>query len=219
LIGKKYFSDLSKWGGLENLHQSKIIFDVQKNDGFVRFEETNYIRGWMGIPLLAKGRVIGILNLDSKTPGSFNSDHAAIVQTFANQAAIAIENIRLLELEQRRRSDAENLQLATSSLTNILDINNLLENVLDWLKKLVPYDSASIMLKKGDQLELAGKRDLPEIYKIGDTFTLSDKWKDATANHKPIIDEDVSKSDFFIKLESTDYIRGWMSGAMFTKDE
>ena len=219
LIGKKYFSDLSKWGGLENLHQSKIIFDVQKNDGFVRFEETNYIRGWMGIPLLAKGRVIGILNLDSKTPGSFNSDHAAIVQTFANQAAIAIENIRLLELEQRRRSDAENLQLATSSLTNILDINNLLENVLDWLKKLVPYDSASIMLKKGDQLELAGKRDLPEIYKIGDTFTLSDKWKDATANHKPIIDEDVSKSDFFIKLESTDYIRGWMSVAMFTQDE
>jgi len=219
LIGKKYISDLRKWGGLENLRQPKIIFDTQKDDGFVKFEATNYIRGWMGIPLLAKGRVIGILNLDSKTPGFFNSDHAAIVQTFANQAAIAIENIRLLELEQRRRNDAENLQLATSSLTNILDINSLLENILDWLKILAPYDSASIMLKKGEILELAGKRDLPKLYKIGDIFPIAGRWKDVAINQKPIIDEDVSKSKVFIKLESTDYIRGWMSVAMFTQDE
>ncbi|MBK8782135.1 MAG: GAF domain-containing protein [Anaerolineales bacterium] len=219
LIGKKYISDLQKWGGQENFRKPKIIFDTQNDDTFVKFEATNYIRGWMGIPLLVKGNTIGVLNLDSRTPGFFNSDHAAIAQTFANQVAIAIENIRLFELEQRRRSDAENLQLATSSLANTLDIDSLLENILDWLRVLAPYDSASIMLKKGDILELAGKRDLPEIYKIGSVFEIAGRWKDVTANHKPIIDEDVTGSEFFVKLESTEYIRGWMSAAMFTHDE
>ncbi len=219
LIGKKYISDLGKWGRVEDFHKPKIVFDAQNENAFVKFEETNYIRGWMGIPLLVKGNTIGVLNLDSRTPGYFNSDHAAIAQTFANQVAIAMENIRLFELEQRRRSDAENLQLATSSLANTLDIDNLLEKILDWLRVLAPYDSASIMLKKGDTLELAGKRDLPEIYKIGTVFEIAGRWKDVAANHKPIIDEDVTSNELFIKLESTDYIRGWMSVAMFALDE
>jgi|GEM_PF-273805 len=218
LIGQKYKTDLNKWGGLENLRRAKIVFDVQSDERFVKFEPTSYIHGYMGIPLLAKDKTIGFLNLDSRTPGFFTEDHAAIAQTFANQAAIALENTRLFKLEQRRRNEAENLQLATSSLANTLEIENLLGNILDWLRVLAPYDSASIMLKKGDILELVAQRDLPDIYKIGDTFTISGRWKDITPNQKPIIDEDVNRSETFEKWESTDYIRGWLSVAMFMQD-
>ena len=219
LIGQKYITDLSKWGGLENFRQAKIISDIQSDEGFIKFGPTNYIRGWMGIPLLIKDKIIGFLNLDSRTPGFFNSDHAAIAQTFANQAAIAIENTRLFELEQQRRNEAENLQLATSSLANTLDINSLLENILDWLRILSPYDSASIMLKQGDVLELAGKRGLPEMYKLGDLFTVTDKWRDVANNHKALVIEDVATDSRFEKWEDTDYIRGWMSVPMFMQDE
>lgn len=218
LIGQKYKADLNKWGGLENMRQARIIYDIQNDDGFVKFKLTNYIHGWMGIPLLAKDRIIGFLNLDSRTPGFFTTEDAAIAQTFANQVAIAMENTRLFELEQRRRHEAENLQLATSSLANTLDINDLLENILDWLRILAPYDSASIMLKKGDALELSGIRDLPDIYKIGRIFNITSKWSEVASNRKPLIVEDVTIDDRFQKWEGTEYIRGWLSIAMFMQD-
>ena len=218
LIGQRYPSDLNKWGGLKCLRQAKIIFDIQQDDRFIKFKQTNYIHGWMGIPLFAKDKIIGFLNLDSRTPGFFNNDQAAIAQTFANQAAIAIENIRLFEMEQHRRNEAENLRLATSSLANSLDLDNLIENILDWARALVPYDSASIMLKKGNTLELAGMRDVPENFKIGDIFNITDKWKNVATHHKPLVIEDVSTDSRFEKWENTDYIRGWISTAMFMQD-
>jgi PAS domain S-box-containing protein len=218
MIGRKYLADLSKWGGLEKFRQAKIIFDVEQDEGFVKFEQTKYIHGWMGIPLIVKDRIIGFLNLDSRIPGFFNNEYAVLAQTFANQAAIAIENIRLFELEQQRRNEAENLRLATSSLANTLDVSNLIENILDWLRVLAPYDSASIMLKKGDLLEMAGSRDLPETYKTGQIFQITDKWKDVAKNRKPLIVEDVTNDDRFEKWENTGYIRGWMSVAMFMQD-
>src|SRR5690606_16189818 len=108
-----------------------IIGDIQKDDRFVKFEQTRYIRSWMGVPLIAQDKLIGFLNIDSRFPDYFNEEYVGIAQVFANQAAIAIENARLFDLEQRRRKEAETLSLATSSLTNALDMNDLLEKILD----------------------------------------------------------------------------------------
>ncbi len=218
LVGKKYEADLDRWGGEENFREPKIIFDIKQDERFVKFEPTNYIHGWMGIPLLAQGRIIGFLNLDSRTPGFFTNDHAAIAQTFANQVAIAIEKTRLFELAQRRRKEAENLSLATSSLANTLDIKNLLENILDWLKILAPYDSASIMLKQQDTLELVGNRNLPIQFKTGQVFPMTEKWKEVAASRKTLVIEDVQKDSRFEKWEGTEYIHGWMSVPMFIQD-
>ncbi|MBE0671954.1 MAG: GAF domain-containing protein [Anaerolineales bacterium] len=219
LIGKKYTSSLDKWGGLENFRRAKIIFDIQQDERFIKFEQTNYIHGWMGIPLISQDKVIGFLNLDSRIPGFFNDDHAAIAQTFANQAAIAIENTRLFKLEQSRREGAEILSLATTSLANTLNMNDLLENLLDWTKKLAPYDSASVMLKGSNEtLELTAKRNLPEQYRTGQKFLMTDKWKEVAKSSKPLILEDAQKDGRFEKWEGSEYIHGWMSVAMFAQD-
>lgn len=218
LIGIKYQTDPQKWRDREKLRQPVIIHDVQTDDRFVKFEATNYIRGWMGIPLIAQNKLIGFLNLDSRIPGFFNEEHAAIAQTFANQAAVAIENTRLFELEQRRRREAEQLSLATSSLTATLDINDLYEIILDWLQKLAPFDSASIMLNQGDNLRLAAKRNLPEEYHIGREFPITNKWRHVAENRKPLIIEDAQKEVVFEQWTGTEYIRGWMSAAMFSQD-
>ncbi len=46
-----------------------IIEDVKNDPRFKEWGETGYVRGWLGIPLLSRGRVIGILSLDSRKPG------------------------------------------------------------------------------------------------------------------------------------------------------
>ena len=69
-----------------------------------------YARSWMGIPLLSRGKLIGLLSLDHKAPNYFSEQDARLVLAFADQAALAIENARLYQraqdlaaLEERQR--------------------------------------------------------------------------------------------------------------------
>jgi signal transduction histidine kinase len=54
-------------------------------------------RAWLGVPLMTKDRVIGLLRLDHLTPGYFTPRHAQLALAIANHAAIALENARLYE--------------------------------------------------------------------------------------------------------------------------
>lgn len=54
-----------------------------------------YARSWIGIPLIIKDKVIGLLSLTHEEPNYYNQRHVQVAQTIANQLAIAMENARL----------------------------------------------------------------------------------------------------------------------------
>lgn len=58
------------------------------------------IRCWLGAPLISGGHAIGVLSLDSLAPDSFTPAQAALLSTFADQAAIAVTNARLYDQAQ-----------------------------------------------------------------------------------------------------------------------
>ncbi|MCU0508909.1 MAG: GAF domain-containing protein [Anaerolineae bacterium] len=72
----------------------------------------NDSRSWMGIPLMAKGRPLGILRLDHRKPGHFTTHHADMASTLANQTAVAIENARLYAQAQNVAAVEERQRLA-----------------------------------------------------------------------------------------------------------
>jgi diguanylate cyclase (GGDEF)-like protein len=80
--------------------QPTLIGDASQDGRFHHWGETIYVRGWMGVPLIIRERVTGILTLDSRQPNAFNSNHARQAAAFADQVAIAIENARLYQQVQ-----------------------------------------------------------------------------------------------------------------------
>jgi signal transduction histidine kinase len=104
-----------------------IIPDVSADDSFQQRRELALHHSWLGAPLISRDRVIGMLSLTRRPVGAFSLDDAQVVQAFAAQAAIALENARLYEeitqfneaLEQRVQERTEALNRAYERLERL----------------------------------------------------------------------------------------------------
>ncbi len=75
--------------------RSVVIEDTREAPGWRRgvavSEET---RSWLGVPLVARGRVLGLFGLDKREPGFFTAAHVRLAEDLAGHAALAIANVQ-----------------------------------------------------------------------------------------------------------------------------
>lgn len=79
------------------LPASRIIPDLAQYPKMQKYFGGDHIHGWMGVSLILHGEIIGYLSISSSEIHAYSDEDAALAQTFANQAAIAIENARLFK--------------------------------------------------------------------------------------------------------------------------
>ncbi|MFZ5909576.1 MAG: GAF domain-containing protein [Chloroflexota bacterium] len=78
----------------------RIALDVGEDAVFFNNPELPKTRSEIAIPLIAQDRLIGVLDVQSTEPQAFNQDDVDILQTLADQIAVAIENVRLITESQ-----------------------------------------------------------------------------------------------------------------------
>lgn len=85
------------------------VADVRRDERYInkRIAEKEGLCSLLSVPLIVKGRVIGVLNCYTSTPHEFTSSEINIITTVANQAAIVIENSRILVESQIIREELE----------------------------------------------------------------------------------------------------------------
>ncbi len=127
-----------------------VIDDTHTSEVWVPSPETSWIRSSLTAAIGADEQTIGFLSLERDRPYAFTSEHVERLQAFANQAGVAIRNARLHASVQQARQTAETLRAANLALTQSLDLDAICEKLLDYLKRLVPCDSATVFLLESD---------------------------------------------------------------------
>jgi GAF domain-containing protein len=141
-----------------------VVADVE-TDPLVtpRLRYTAPLRGFRSmlmVPMVHHENPIGAITVTRQAPGAFSEDEITLLQTFADQAVIAIENVRLFkELEERNRdlTTALDRQTATSEILRVIsrsptDVRPVLDAVAENAARLCGADDAVIQRVDGGRL-------------------------------------------------------------------
>jgi class 3 adenylate cyclase len=84
--------------------QPVLIPDIERDPEYT-YAGPRYYRAMLAVPVMVENELIGAVNVVSREPNVFTEEHVALLQTFADQAAIALTNARLLEAVERQRTE------------------------------------------------------------------------------------------------------------------
>ena len=120
-------------------------------------------RAVLVVPLLREGKAVGTIFLWRREPGPFSNDQVALLKTFADQAVIAIENVRLFnELQARNRELTESLeqQTATGEILRVIsssptDLAPVFDAVAKSVSRLCDAPDVVIVRAEGGSMRFA----------------------------------------------------------------
>ena len=161
---------------------------IGKDDRIVTLVEVAGARTFVAVPMLKEGELIGAINMYRQEVRPFTDKQIELVQNFAAQAVIAIENTRLLsELRQRTNDLSESLeqQTATSEVLKVIsssagELQPVFETMLAKAVELCEASFGAMWLVEGEGYRTAALHgDLPEAY--------VEQWRSGTL-HRPKAD-------------------------------
>ncbi len=122
---------------MADTQQQIRVHDTTADDPRFPYGKSRIYKSWLGAPLISKGEIIGVLQLEKRQAGFYNEQHEQLVLTFANQAAVALNNAQLFA-ETQQRAEELNRQTKQLSLLNrvsqdlaqSLDLENIFEVTL-----------------------------------------------------------------------------------------
>ena len=121
------------------------------------------VRSMIGVPLMRDGEPIGVIGLARCRVEPFSDREIELVKTFADQAVIAIENVRLFEAEQQRTrelTEALEQQTATSEVLHVIssspgELQPVFDAILNNATRICQANFGTLFLREGEALRVA----------------------------------------------------------------
>jgi two-component system NtrC family sensor kinase len=134
-------------GAIDTSGQPVIAADVTADPRWIPYEMQEVQRSLLGVPLVGTtGQPMGVLSLSHNEVGHFDESHARLLSTFANQAAIAIENTRLYAERGRRIAELAALNQIGQAISATLHLDELAELIYHAVSRILDTTAFYIAL-------------------------------------------------------------------------
>jgi phosphoserine phosphatase RsbU/P len=138
-------------GQAAQLRQTILIDDVSKDPRYI--SAIPNVCSELAVPLIAKNRVIGVIDLEAREVNYFTEEHKRLLTLIASRMAAGIENSQLYTRTTRQARILLLLNEIARELSSILNLDELLGRIAELLRKLIDYQMFSILL-----LDSAGEK-------------------------------------------------------------
>ena len=137
------------------------------------------------------------------------------LETFANHAASAIENAQLFKLEQERRQLADTLRGVSEMISSHLEIDQLLQLVLEELRKVIDHDRSTVELLEDRHLVIIGGQGWEEysrqIIRLSFSMTGNNPSRRVVETQEPVIVKDArTEYEAIFSAPPFDQVRSWL---------
>jgi GAF domain-containing protein/HAMP domain-containing protein/anti-sigma regulatory factor (Ser/Thr protein kinase) len=196
-----------------------LVPDVSQEPRYVWMRGSK-TRSELVVPITFKGRIIGVLDVQSDCLNAFDESDLAVLQSLANQAAIAIENAQLFEAEQRRAEQFRVISEVGHRVTSILSIDELLNQMAGLIREAFNYYHVGFGLVEGDEVvskaEVGASADAcaDVCLKVGQEGV----WGWVAHSGEPLLVPDVSQEPRFQFMPQATEIRSQVCVPLKTKE-
>ncbi|NLX09456.1 MAG: PAS domain-containing protein [Chloroflexi bacterium] len=125
--------------------------DTTAEQRWIHKPVSDWVRSWLGAPIVSHGQVVGFFSLDSAQPGFYTREHARLIEPFAEQAAIAFKNAQLYQQVQDQTRDKESqlvqlgtLYSSTQAVLANLELDKILQSFAEQMTNISDATSTII---------------------------------------------------------------------------
>src|SRR5450432_2909684 len=121
-----------------------LVSDVRSDPRYLNTVDA--VRTELAVPLTARGKLVGVIDLQSTRVNAYNEYDRALLRLIAGRVSIAIDNARLYRRAERQYRTLKTLSHISREFSSILDLNELLTKIASTMRELISYDAFSILL-------------------------------------------------------------------------
>jgi GAF domain-containing protein len=152
------------------IHVSDVLADPEYDR--LRLRDLVTVRAGLAVPMMRGGTVVGVVTLQRKEPRPFSDSQIQLVTTFADQAVIAIENVRLFEAEQQRTHELQESleqQTATADVLKVIskspgELKPVFEAMLASAVRICGAKFGNLWLCEGNTFRVNAMHGAPPAY-------------------------------------------------------
>jgi GAF domain-containing protein len=129
-----------------------VVGDMHGDERFPSMVETPH-HSWLGLPLIAKGDVIGVIALEKTERDFYQPDSIQILTAFASQAAVSLQNATLFDDSVRRALEMDqqtqrlsSLNRFATTLSSSLDMTQIMKTIISEVQRQISSPAISIVL-------------------------------------------------------------------------
>lgn len=125
-----------------------IVDDVEIQGGsfYPDFQRRNRLVSFMGVPVVYREEIIGVLSVMTNDPRQFTQDEMLLLVGLADQAATALENARLFQQRERQISELSVINTLSTTINATLDLTAMLQKLHHGIGEVLDISTSMIAL-------------------------------------------------------------------------